>query len=90
MGSLSPNQYVDALAKTVLSFASFHLLLLAFQAASGKPDALNVFAILGLDSWAPGLGKGPLNFALSYVLVLGIYALVFRFFTRGRGRHPKA
>jgi hypothetical protein len=90
MGNLFPNRSVDALAKTVLSFASFHLLLLTFEAASGKPDALNVFAILGLDSWAPGLGKGPLNFVLSYALVLGLYALVFRFFTRGGGQHPKA
>jgi hypothetical protein len=88
-GKLFANRYLDALAKTMLCFASIHLLFLGVEAAQGNIDLLNVFNILDLDAVAPGLGHGTTNFILSYCVAFAIYGFAYLFLARpneGRGR----
>jgi hypothetical protein len=79
------SRFVDALAKTILFFASVHLLILAIVAIRGDISVLNVFNILSLNLFLPGLGEGLVNFLLSYCVVLGVYALAYRYLARPAG-----
>lgn len=83
MGSLFPNRYADALAKTVLIFGAIHILILGFTGVSESIYVLNVFRILNLDLIVPGLGQGLSNLVLSYALVAVGYGIAYRWLTNG-------
>ncbi len=73
MAALFTNRYLVAFAKTVLFFAITHLIILTYEALRGNILALNVFYIVGLDLVFPSLGRGVVNFILSYCMVLAAY-----------------
>jgi len=77
MKAFLSNRYIDALVKTLFFMASFHIAIIVVIAIRTNIDALNAFVILNLDTFIPGLAHGPLNFVLSYCLVLAVYLLVF-------------
>jgi hypothetical protein len=76
MRNLFSNRFVDAAAKTLLCFGVVHLLILAYVAGRANIYVLNAFSILNLDLFVPELGKGEVSFAMSYAVVLVVYALV--------------
>lgn len=82
MSKLLSNRFVDAYAKTIVFFASTHLIILAVAAIRGDIYALNAFKILSLDLFLPGLGEGVVNFALSYCVVGGVYFVAYRYLAR--------
>lgn len=83
MHKIFENRYIDALAKTILFFAGVHLVILMFHALSSFTfDPLNVFAILDLELFVPGISTGSLSFALSIILLSLVYGVILRFWTR--------
>jgi hypothetical protein len=82
VGVLFSNRYLDASAKTMLFFGVIHLTILAYQAFRGNVEALNVFSIMSLNLIVPGLDKGPINFALSYGMLLGVYVALRLYLNR--------
>lgn len=75
---ISKNPKLNALAKTVLCGASFHLLLLIIYTIQHHQwDTLNIFNILDIDLFLPQSAKGVFNYILSYAIFLGIYLYFF-------------
>lgn len=85
MTTIFSNRYVDALVKTIFFFGMTHLLILTIVAFRESVHALNVFNILNLDAFLPGLGQGTVSFILSYSMAAGVYGLVF-FSLTGRNK----
>ena len=84
MKILFSNRYVDALTKTIFLFGLFHLAVLTHKAFQEGIQVLNAFAILNLDSFAPHLSEGFVNFVLSYLIVLIVYCLVYVLLTTSK------
>jgi hypothetical protein len=82
MNLIFSNRYVNALARTIVFFGIVHLAILGLIAVRGNIDVLNAFNILDLDSFIPGLTEGLINFILSYLMVLVVYCLAYRYFTK--------
>lgn len=73
MGMLFSNRYLDAFAKTIVVFGITHILVLSYEAVRGNVEVLNAFYIVSLNLVIPELGKGLLNFVLSYCLVACVF-----------------
>jgi hypothetical protein len=70
----STNNFIDALLKTILVGAIFHLTLLTIYVVQhGQWEMLNAFHIQDLDRYFPQLGKGPVMFALSYLVMTIVF-----------------
>lgn len=79
---MSEKRFFRALFKTVLFFAFFHLiLLLVLSIVNGDLTYLNVFWIVGLSEFFPGIEKGVFNFVFSIAVGLVVY---FLFYLRGK------
>jgi len=73
------NRYAGAFVGTMVVFAVAHILVVAVKALRGNVNALNVFAIIDLDAIVPAMGRGAVSFVLSYVAVLVVFLLMYRF-----------
>jgi len=78
------NKYIEALAKTMLFCASVHMAILFYKTLqTGDINILNLFNILDLELFFPGIETGQTNFFLSGILFVIIYSIMFFYF------HPK-
>jgi hypothetical protein len=76
------NRHIDTIAKTMLFSASIHMLILFYKTIqTGDINIINLFNILDLELFFPGIDKGQVNFIWSVVFFFVIYLLVFLFFT---------
>ena len=76
------NRYIDAIAKTMLLSASVHMLILFYKTIlTGNIDILNLFKILNLELFFPGIDKGQTNFSWSIVFFVVLYSSIFLLFT---------
>ncbi|HLE91928.1 MAG TPA: hypothetical protein VI753_12320 [Anaerolineales bacterium] len=83
MRTLFSNRYLDAFAKSIFLFGMIHIIILIILAFRDGQGVLNIFAILGIHSFVPGLGDGLASFILSYCVALAVYSLVFLYLTNG-------
>lgn len=75
------NKYIDAITKTMLFSAAVHMLILFYKTLqTGSIDILNLFNILDLELFFPGIDRGQTNFIWSSVFFLIIYLSAFIFF----------
>lgn len=75
------NKYIDAIAKTMLFSAAVHMTILFYKTIlTGDMNILNLFNILDLELFFPGIEKGEMNFLFSGVLFFVIYFSMFVFF----------
>lgn len=81
MKKLFINRYLDAFAKSIFLFGVFHIIVLIILAIRDGQQVLNIFAILGLHFFMPGLEDGFVNFILSYGIALTVYFIVFSYLT---------
>lgn len=81
MKNLFFNRYLDAFAKSIFLFGVFHIIVLIILAIRDGQQVLNIFAILGLHLFVPGLEDGFVNFILSYCIALTVYFIVFSYLT---------
>lgn len=76
---MTEKKFFKALFKTVLFFAFFHLILLFVLAiVNTRIVYLNVFEIVGLSHFFPGIEKGLLSFFLSIVVILVTYFVFYK------------
>lgn len=74
---MTEKRFFNALFKTMLFFAFLHIILLVvLTVIDGKLEYLNVFQIVGLQYFFPGIEKGIVSFCISLILV-GIVYLFF-------------
>ena len=71
------NRYLDAFAKSIFLFGVIHIIILIILAFRDGQHVLNIFTILGLQSFMPGLGVGFASFILSYCVAAAVYCFVF-------------
>ncbi len=81
------NKYLDAFAKSIFVFGVFHIIILIILAFRDGQRVLNIFSILGLHSFAPGLGDGLASFILSYCFASAVYCFVFLCWTKETKRN---
>ncbi len=82
MHSLSKNRYIDALFKTILVAAIFHLLLLLVYTFTTRIwTNLNIFNIIDINLFFGQVVEGVASFILSWFFILIIYLLVFKLLT---------
>lgn len=75
------NKFIDAIAKTMLFSAAVHMIILFYKTIlTGDVNILNLFNILDLELFFPGIEKGEVNFILSGLLFFTIYFSMFFFF----------
>lgn len=68
---------IEALQKTILIGAGFHLILLVIYALNSKDyRALNIFNILDIDLFYPGVAEGLTNFWLSMIFISVFYLVI--------------
>lgn len=68
---------ISALKKTILTGASVHLLLIAFQAwRVSDINLLNIYNILDLDFFLPSLAYGIENFICSWIFITAIFMIM--------------
>ena len=69
---------INALKNTILTFAILHLILLfVYSPFNNQLDKLNIFQIVGLDLFFPGLAGN--NYALiSYLFPIGVFIFYFK------------
>jgi len=73
------NHFYRTLFKTVLFFAFFHLILLAILSVLKQNFTyINVFNIIGISEFFPGVDKGIVSFILSILVVLIVYLLFYK------------
>ena len=76
------NRILDAFAKSIFLFGVFHIVVLNILAFREGHQVLNIFTILSLSSFMPGLGKGLVSFILSYCIALAVYFFVYLNWTK--------
>ena len=81
MRTLFSNRYLDAFAKSIFLFGVLHMVILIILAFLHGHRVLNIFTILDLHSFAPGLEDGISNFVLSQCVGLAVYCFVFSYWT---------
>ena len=68
------NKYLAALFKTVALAGFIHLALLAILAVINLDYSyFNVFSILEISKFAPGIEKGAVSFVIGTIISLGTY-----------------
>ncbi len=79
---MTEKRFFRALFKTMLFFAFLHIILLVvLTIVNGQLSYVNVFQIVGLQYFFPGIDKGPVSFLLS----LAVIAVIYFFFYRKHG-----
>ena len=77
------NRFIDAIAKTMLFSAAVHMLILFYKTIhTGDINILNLFNILDLQLFFPGIDKGQTNLFWSGVLFFAIYFSMLFFFNQ--------
>lgn len=72
------DRLVEALKWTILTFASFHLVvLLVLSLVRGQYGLINLLSILSLNLIWPSLGRGFTMFSLGLVLGLAVYSFYY-------------
>ena len=83
MNSIVKNRYFDALLKLMLFSAIVHVgLLIVYSIFSKDLFILNYFNILDFDLVYSRIATGVTNFIISGVVVIVIYIIILRFFTK--------
>jgi len=83
MRSFSKNKYLDALIKTILVSALFHLtLLVIFSIKTNNIEVLNIFNIIGLGLFLDWLNKGIDLLIYSFIFIGLIYLSILIFFSK--------
>lgn len=73
---MTKKRFLSALYKIIILCASAHLLILGCLALiRHNPTYINIFSILSLQEFFPGIEKGGISFAISVVLMLTTYFL---------------
>lgn len=68
---------ISALKKTILTGASVHLIIIAFQAwRINDIDLLNIYNILDFDFFRSSLGHGIENFICSWAFITAIFMIM--------------
>lgn len=68
-----------ALFKTMLFFAFFHvILLIVLSVVNANLNYLNVFSIVGLQHFFPGIDQGIVSFIVSLAVIGGVYFFFYR------------
>lgn len=76
---MTEKRFFKALFKTVLFFAFFHLILLAvLTVLNGDLTFINVFEIVGLQYFFPGIENGAVSFIFSLIVIGIVYFFFFR------------
>jgi hypothetical protein len=76
---MAEQRFFKALFKTVLFFAFFHLILLVVLAVvNARLTFLNVFEIVGLQHFFPGIENGALSFMVSLFVIGVVYFFFYR------------
>lgn len=82
MDKTRKNHILQALFKTIVSFASFHLILLVILSViDGNLARLNLFSILELNEFFPHIERGVVSFSFSIAIILIVY---FAFYFRSK------
>lgn len=82
---MTEKRFFRTIFKTVLFFSFFHLILLGVLAVvNGNLTFLNVFGIVGLQYFFPGIEQGVVSFLLSLIVIGIIY---FAFYHRGKNKN---
>jgi len=85
MRFLPKNRYQDALIKTILFSAVFHLVLLViFSIKTKNIEVLNIFNIIGLGLFFEWLNKGTVLLIYSFIFIIFVYFLIFIFFSKDK------
>lgn len=80
-------RFFRALGIFMLSAASIHLtLIMVHSIRIGSFRLFNLFDILDLDLFFPGIATGNLSFILSAILSLAFFCAIFLFAAKGRTR----
>ncbi|MBS3092154.1 hypothetical protein J4466_01915 [Candidatus Pacearchaeota archaeon] len=83
MNSIVKNKYFDALLKLMLFSAIIHVsLLIIYSIFSQNIFILNYFNILDFDLIFQSIAEGATNFLLSVAVVVIIYIVILKFFTK--------
>jgi len=87
MRTLFSNRYLDAFAKSIFLFGVIHIIILIMLAVRDGQRVLNIFTILVLHSFVPGLADGSASFILSYCAATAVYCSVSLHWTEGTNRN---
>lgn len=76
---MTEKRFFRALFKTMLFFAFLHLILLTvLTIVNGQLSYVNVFQIVGLQYFFPGIEKGLVSFVLSLIVIGIVYFFFYR------------
>ncbi|MBI2628826.1 hypothetical protein HYW74_01970 [Candidatus Pacearchaeota archaeon] len=83
MNSIVKNKYFDAFLKLMLLSAIIHVaLLIVYSLFTQNFIILNYFNILDFDLIYSGIAEGITNFFISGLVVVIIYIVILKFFTK--------
>lgn len=75
---------LNALKKTILLFATLHIIILIYLTLiTGNLTFINVFSILDLQEFYPGIENGTISMAVSGLIATSI--LIFFYYRSKRG-----
>ncbi len=87
MEKLTKKRLLEALAKTILAGATFHLFLLVlYFLKTNDYRIINIFNILDIDLFYPQMSEGLPNFLLSFIFIGIVYFTILVAFTKKRNR----
>lgn len=76
---LHEKRFFRSLFKTVLLFAFLHItLLIVLAVTTQRMEYLNVFEIVGLSYFFPGIEDGVISFIASTVIIAGVFLLFYK------------
>jgi len=76
--SMNHKRFINALFKTMLFFATFHMILLTILfVLSFKLSYLNIFSVTGLSLIFPGIENGLVSFIISGIIVSVAYSVFY-------------
>lgn len=75
---MTERRFFRAFFKTVLFFAIFHfILLIVLTVVTQRIEYLNIFEIVGLSHFFPGIQTGIISFIISTGIVAATYFLYY-------------
>ncbi|MDO8269769.1 MAG: hypothetical protein Q7T54_03810 [Candidatus Levybacteria bacterium] len=76
---MNEKRFFRALFKTVLFYGFLHVILLSvLTIVTQKIEYLNVFFVVGINHYFPGIENGIISFVVSSGIVLVTYLLFYR------------
>lgn len=82
MKTIAKNRYLDALLKVILLIAVAHDMLFVVRfIQTGDVAIFNIFRILDLQLFFPGIEKGSISNTISMILLISLYVGIFSFFS---------